>query len=99
MSVGKIYSLTAIEKIVLTVAGSSITIDPTGITLNAPMITCTGIASISATAPAMTFTAPATFALTSAAVAVTGTTTFTGATTVVGALTWTSAFGPPPIPA
>ena len=47
------YSMTAQKKIVLTVGNSSITIDPTGITLQAPTITLTADASISASAPSI----------------------------------------------
>ena len=99
LNVGQTYSLTAMEEIVLTVGSSSITIDPTGITLSAPMITLNAMATISEVAPAITVTADATYALTSAVIAITGTTTVQPVLTVAGAIAWTSAAGPPPIPA
>ena len=98
LNVGQVYSLTAGEQIVLTVGSSSLTIDPTGITLQAPMISLNAMASLSEMAPAITVTADATFALTSAVIAITGTTTMQPVLTVNGAIAWTAAAGPPPIP-
>jgi type VI secretion system secreted protein VgrG len=98
LNVGQTYSLTAMQEIVLTVGPSSITIDPTGITLSAPMITFNAMATISEMAPAITVTADATYALTSATIAVTGVTTMQPVLTVNGAIAWTAAAGPPPIP-
>jgi type VI secretion system secreted protein VgrG len=51
------YTMTAQQKIVLTVMGSSITIDPTGITLQAPMITLQADAAVTVTAATMDVTA------------------------------------------
>ncbi|MGO8797957.1 MAG: type VI secretion system Vgr family protein [Roseiarcus sp.] len=98
LNVGQTYSLTAMQEIVLTVGPSSITIDPTGITLSAPMITLNAMATISESAPAITVTADAAYALTAATVAITGVTTMQPVLTVNGAIAWTAAAGPPPIP-
>ncbi len=99
LNVGQSYSLTAMEQITLTVGPSSITINPSGITLQAPMITLTAMATISETAPSIAVTAAGSYALTSASVAVTGATTIQPGLVVTGAIAWTSAAGPPPIPA
>ncbi len=50
-STGGQYSLTATQKITLTVGASSITMDPSSITLQAPTITVTGNALVSISAP------------------------------------------------
>ena len=62
------------------------------------MITLNAMATISESAPAITVTADAAYALTAATVAITGVTTMQPVLTVNGAIAWTAAAGPPPIP-
>jgi type VI secretion system secreted protein VgrG len=82
MTKGGVYSLTAMQQIVLTVGLSSLIIEPSGITLSAPTITFIGAGNISAMAPEIMITGMTTIApmLTTALVS------------------WGAAAGPPPVP-
>jgi type VI secretion system secreted protein VgrG len=79
---GGVYTLTAMQQIVLTVGLSSLTIDASGITLNAPTITFVGMGSLSAMAPQ---------------ISIEGMTTITPML-MATAISWGVASGPPPLP-
>ena len=99
INVGATYSLTAVQEIVLTVGMSSLTITPGSITLSSPTITFTATSVLSSTAPATSIVADGMLSLTSAAIALNGPTVVQPGLAVNGAMAWTSAVGPPPVPA
>jgi type VI secretion system secreted protein VgrG len=89
---GGTFSLTATKKIVLTVGESSLTIDPTGITLNAPLITQNAQAVHEVSAIISLHNAKAMTVL-DAPITALG-----QIVTVAPAIYWASAFGPMPVP-
>lgn len=98
INVANTYSLTAGMEISLTVGQSSIVITPMGITLSAPTLTFNATASIASTAPEIASMASASYSITSMSIALAGATTI-APTLVTGAIQWTGAAGPPPLPA
>ena len=89
--------MTAQEKIVLKVGGSTLTIDPSGITLSAPTITIKADAETSVAAPVVSVKGDATVTITSAATEIGDAVTITGELTTP-AISWGAASGSPPVP-
>jgi type VI secretion system secreted protein VgrG len=90
---GGIFSLTAAQKIVLTVGQSSLTIEPAGITLSSPSIANNASFSFSASGLFASVNGYASLGLFAPA------TTIGEVVTVSPTILWSAAFGPPPVPA
>jgi type VI secretion system secreted protein VgrG len=78
VSIGTTYTMTANLKIELKVGASTLTIDPSGITLNAPMIKFVGVGSVMTQAPMVSTQAAGTIMMQAPFTNITGPTTIVG---------------------